>query len=215
MLNTILFDLDGTLLDTAPDFVSVLNHLLIQHQKPVLALNHIRPYVSLGSRAMVMQAFNITAESELLPVLLDQFLELYEAHLHRETLLFNGMAEILNEIEQANLKWGIITNKRSRFTLPLLDHFGLTQRASVIVCSDHVKSPKPHPEPLLFACEKLNRKPSECLYIGDARADVLASQQAGMNCLLALYGYLEPNAEPHTWGAHGYLEAPGDLKKFL
>jgi phosphoglycolate phosphatase len=211
----VLFDLDGTLADTAPDLAYVLNLQLRAHGCPELPVDALRPYVSAGARGMLRAGFGLEAGDAAYPILRDEFLDLYERNLLRETRLFPGMAELLDGLEQRAIAWGIVTNKLERFTLPLVAALGLAARAGCVVGGDTTVRAKPFPDPLLEASRRLGVEPGECSYVGDDERDVQASHAAGMTPVVALYGYLGDGKPPREWGADAYIEHPLELLKLL
>jgi phosphoglycolate phosphatase len=210
----VLFDLDGTLLDTAPDMAGSLNQLLQEQGREPLAFESIRLLVSHGATALVSLGFAGVAESEF-AALRARFLEIYRGRLSVETRVYEGIAEALDRLDSRGIHWGIVTNKPGWLTEPLLEHFALRQRAQVIVSGDTLAQRKPHPAPLLHAAEKLGVAPAECIYIGDAERDVLAAQAAGMQAFVALFGYIPTNEQPHAWPANGWLDTPQALATLL
>jgi 2-phosphoglycolate phosphatase len=214
-IETILFDLDGTLLDTAPDMTYALNLQRQKHHKSHLDLAHVRPIVGNGSRAILKLGFDIDDAHPEYPSYLKEFLDLYQANLLRETRLFPEMETVLAYIESCHLPWGIVTNKPGRFAYDLLRSLNLFDRAAWIVCGDSLPNRKPHPDPILFACEKLNKKPTQCVYIGDNAVDVIASKAAGTQSLIALYGYIAQTENPYLWDADGYIQNPLEIIAWL
>jgi N-acetyl-D-muramate 6-phosphate phosphatase len=211
----VLFDLDGTLADTAPDLAYVLNLQLRAHGRPELPVSALRPYVSHGARGMLRAGFGLEAGDAAYLALRDEFLDLYEQNLFRETRLFPGMAELLCSLEQQAIAWGIVTNKLERFTLPLIAALGLSARAGCIVGGDTTPRAKPFPDPLLEGSRRLGVQPGQCTYVGDDERDVQASHAAGMTPVVALYGYLGDGKPPQEWGADAYIEHPLKLLKLL
>jgi len=202
-VSNVLFDLDGTLADTAPDLAFALNTLLEEKGKATLPLDVIRPTVSLGGIAMVRLAFEIDEDSIEFNALKNRFLEIYRNNIATHTVLFEGVDEVLSCLDARQLSWGIVTNKSSWLTLPLMEELKLSERTPCIVCGDTVEHSKPHPAPLLHACELLQCRPEDTLYVGDARRDIEAGNSAAMTTLIANYGYIEKHEEPQTWGANG------------
>ncbi|WP_426416591.1 HAD family hydrolase [Aestuariirhabdus sp. LZHN29] len=200
-LGCVLFDLDGTLLDTAPDFVLVLNQLLEEQQRPALAEPLIRATVSNGARALVTLGFDLTADEAGFEPLRERLLELYEARLGEQTLPFDGIDRLLESLEQRNIPWGVVTNKPSRYTLPLLEKLGYLSRCATVVCPDQVRHSKPHPEPMLLACQQAASTPATTIYVGDHERDIQAGHNAGMATIAALYGYLEADLDWRQWNA--------------
>ncbi|HTS51751.1 MAG TPA: HAD-IA family hydrolase [Burkholderiales bacterium] len=211
----VLFDLDGTLADTAPDLGYVLNLQLRAHGCAELPVDALRPYVSHGARGMLRAGFGLEAGDAGYPALRDEFLDLYERNLFRETRLFPGMAELLDGLERRAIAWGVVTNKLERFTAPLIQALGLADRAGCVISGDTTPRAKPHPDPLFEASRRLGVKPSECSYVGDDERDVQASHAAGMTPVVALYGYLGNGKPPHEWGAGAYIEHPLQLLNLL
>ncbi len=214
-IHAILFDLDGTLLDTAPDLGQALNKLLEEYQLPVISLEKFRPFAGHGSRGLLKLGFNIDEHDSRYVALSEKLLGYYQQLLLNTTRLFPGMDDVLIFLEKNNIPWGIVTNKPERFTHKILAGLQLTQRAKCIISGDSLKNRKPHPEPILHACKLLQKKPQHCLYIGDSESDVIASKAAGVNCLTALYGYIPAGENPKTWQADGYIQQPLDLMHWV
>lgn len=212
-INTILFDLDGTLLDTAPDLAFALNQVLIEQQQKPLPFEQIRPWVSHGGKTMIKNGF---ADYEIdIDLVHKQFLAIYSSHIADKSAFFPDMEMVLSNLETKGLKWGIVTNKPARLTEPLLQKLNLTDRSACTVSGDTLSQNKPHPAPLLHACKLLNTVPENCVYVGDAKRDIEAGQRAGMQTLVAAYGYLGTEDEPNQWGADGILQKPIDLISWL
>ncbi|MEH6550991.1 MAG: HAD-IA family hydrolase [Pseudomonadales bacterium] len=210
-LKGILFDLDGTLIDTAPDFVSTLNTLLARHNKPSVDADSIRQTVSHGARALVTLGFGINPEDEGFEELRLELLDIYEGCLADSTRLFPGMEEVLDHIESLKLSWGIVTNKPSLYTDKILSALNLSTRAMAAVCPDHVRHTKPHPEPMYLACDIINCHPTQALYVGDHKRDIDAGRNAGMPTVAARYGYVDKPEQIELWRADYIIEQPGDL----
>ncbi len=211
MINTILFDLDGTLVDTAPDLGHALNIQLDRHDRPTLSDEAIRPFASHGSRGLIGLGFGITPADPEFLALRDEYLSIYDTVFTRSPVLLDGIAGLLRVIEHKKLKWGIVTNKPRRFTVPLLKSMGLDQRAACIFSGDDAPQPKPSPATLLMACEQMQVKPENCIYIGDAERDIQAGNAAGMQTAVALFGYIDVTDKPYDWGADVMLKKPEDL----
>ena len=214
-INNILFDLDGTLADTAPDLAMALNRLLKEQGKPPLPFTAIRPMVSHGGVYMIVKAFALAEDDPDFPALRERFLSLYESALVAETRLFPGIAELLDQLEADGCTWGIVTNKLERLTFPLIEALELQQRAACIVCGDTLSWNKPHPAPMLHACQLVDRKPAESLYIGDAEKDVIAGNSANMYTLIARYGHIGDEEKPEDWGADGIIDKPAEILDWL
>lgn len=214
-IRAVLFDLDGTLADTARDLGFALNEQRRLHGLDPLPFEAIRPQASHGARGLLKLGFNIAPDAPDFAALRGQYLDLYERHVCDHTVLFPGTAELLHALEQRGLKWGVVTNKPARFTLPLMRALELDSRAACIVSGDTTANSKPHPEPLLAAARRIGVPAHACLYVGDAERDVEAAVAAGMKVLIADYGYLSEDDRPDAWGAHGRIAAPADILKFL
>lgn len=211
MINTILFDLDGTLVDTAPDLGHALNIQLNRHGKPALSDAAIRPFASHGSRGLIGLGFGITPKDDGFIAMRDEYLSIYDTVFTRSPALLDGIADLLQAIENKGLKWGIVTNKPRRFTQPLIKSMGLDKRAACVVSGDDAPQPKPSPATLLLACEEVDAKPENCIYLGDAERDIQAGKAAGMKSVVALFGYIDVTDKPEEWGADALISAPMDL----
>ena len=215
MIKAVLFDLDGTLADTAPDLGYALNQQRQLHGLAPLAQAEIRPQASHGARGLLKLGFNITPQDASFAAMREEYLQLYETHICDHTQLFPGTLEILAELERRGILWGVVTNKPARFTLPLLEKLGLAQRTACVISGDTTANAKPHPEPLLHACKEIGLACTECLYIGDAERDVQAAVAAHMRVLIARYGYIDEQDQPEIWGAHGMIDTPGEILSYL
>jgi phosphoglycolate phosphatase len=211
----ILFDLDGTLADTAADLARAVNTQRRARSMAPLALSELRPLVSQGARGMLRAGFGLAPDSPGYGVLREEFLSLYEANLCRETTLFPGMEPLLAALERDGLSWGVVTNKHARFTEPLIVALGLETRAACIVSGDTCARAKPHPDPLLEAARRLRLDPAACIYVGDDERDVQAARAAGMRSVIALYGYLGDGNAPERWGGDYTIDRPLDLLNLL
>lgn len=209
MIKAVLFDLDGTFADTAPDLAAATNHVRAQHGLSPLPLDVLRPQASHGSAGLLRVGMNIMPEHPDFPELREQFLVHYTAHICDHTRLFTGMAELIDELEQRNLPWGIVTNKPHRFTLPLMHALGYSDRTHCLVSGDSCTHAKPHPEPMLYAAKLLSVDPQHCLYLGDDRRDMEAAQAANMQGIVATYGYV--NADWPSWPATASIQTPQEL----
>jgi phosphoglycolate phosphatase len=210
-IRTVLFDLDGTLADTAPDLGYALNELLREQGRPPLPDALIRPEASHGARALLKLGFGLTPDAPNYHDLRQRFLAIYAANLTRGTRLFPGMPELLTALQARGLAWGIVTNKPKSLTDPLVAKLGLATTAACVVSGDTTANSKPHPEPMLYACRQTGSEPAQCLYVGDAARDIQAGRDAGMHTLVALFGYIRPQDDPHAWGADGMIEHPRDI----
>lgn len=210
-IDTILFDLDGTLVDTAPDMVRALNEVLAAEGRSALALEQLRPHVSNGAAALLQFAFGDAVAGDEGTRLRRSFLDCYAVDIARDSRTFPGIDRMLAEIETAGLRWGVVTNKPGWLTEPLLAELGLARRAACIVSGDTLARSKPDPAPIRHACELAATRPERTVYVGDALRDIEAGRAAGTVTLVALFGYIEPGAKPVEWGADGMLEQPADL----
>ena len=213
-LRAVLFDLDGTLLDTAPDMVGALNALREEHSLRALPYDEVRSAVSHGAARVVKTGFPDAEEDNFL-ALQRRFLEIYRSALSRQTQLFPGMDEVLDALAALHIKSGIVTNKPGWLTEPLLAELGLRSRFACVVSGDTVAERKPHPMPLLHAAALAYVRPAECIYVGDAERDVQAAHAAAMPALVANYGYLRVDEDSAAWGGDGYLSEPLDLLTWL
>lgn len=214
-LRAVLFDMDGTLLDTAPDFIAVAQAMRLARGLDRVPDQQVRDVVSGGARAMVLSAFDIDPFSDEFEILRLEFLERYQRHCAVESKLYEGMAELLSEIEQADLIWGVVTNKPVRFAEPIMQQLGLASRSSVLVCPDHVSKSKPDPEPMLLACSQLDLDPATVLFVGDDLRDIESGRAAGSRTAAVRYGYIHPDDDPDTWGADVVVNHPLELRQFL
>lgn len=215
MIKAVLFDFDGTLADTAPDLGHALNRQRIARDMPVLPIEQIRSQASAGSRGLLGLGFNIKPGDNDYESMRDEFLDFYTQRLCHDTCLFPGVDELLDHLETRNLPWGIVTNKPARFAHPLIEMLGLAQRVSCVICGDETTNTKPHPEPLLTASKKIAISPVHCIYLGDDIRDVQASLAAGMQPIVACYGYLGNDQPPETWGAKYLIDHPEELLAYL
>jgi phosphoglycolate phosphatase len=215
MIKAVLFDLDGTLANTAPDLGHALNRQRIARGLSTLPLEVVRTVASAGARGLLGLGFNIKPGDTGYDAMRVEFLDFYAERLCHETSLFPGVAELLDELEQRGLPWGIVTNKPARFTIPLMQELGLNNRPACIVSGGDTVNSKPHPEPLLTASAAIAIPPEECIYLGDDLRDVQASIAAGMEPVIAKYGYLGDVGAPESWGARYLIDRPQELLGYL
>jgi len=214
-VDAVLFDLDGTLADTAPDLGAALNRVRADRGLDPVPLERLRPYASHGARGLIGAGMAVAPGEPDYVALRDAFLAHYAAALCVATALFADVDAMLGTLGARGLPWGIVTNKATRFTEPLLEALSLASRAGAVVCGDTTPFAKPHPAPLQHAAMRLGVDPSRCVYVGDARRDVEAGRAAGMPTLVARWGYIEPEETPDLWPADGILEAPPALLEWL
>ena len=214
-IRTVLFDLDGTLADTAPDLGFALNALLRESGRPPVPYASIRPEASHGARALLRLGFGVQPQDATYGNLRQRFLDLYAQNLCRETRLFPGVSELLTTLQVRGLNWGIVTNKPGFLTQPLVSALGLAADAACVVSGDSTANAKPHPEPLLHACALAGSTPSECLYVGDAARDIEAGRLAGMRTLVAMFGYIGAQDVPDDWGADALVASPAAILEWI
>lgn len=215
MVEAVLFDLDGTFADTAPDLGAALNHVRALHDLPPLPLETLRPQASHGSQGLLKLGMNIGPEAENYAEIREAFLHHYEAHICDRTVLFPSMAALVSELERSDLPWGIVTNKPHRYTVPLMEKLGYAKRAACLVSGDTCEYSKPHPMPLLHAAELMGVTPENCLYLGDDLRDMEAAHAAGMKGIIATYGYIDPEADLDSWPSVGSVPTPFALLRYI
>jgi len=210
----VLFDFDGTLADTAPDLAAAVNRMRAQHGKEPLPLERLRPFASAGARGLVHAAFGVKPEDPEYKALRESFLDFYAERVCKETTLFPGIAELLGELRSRDIRWGVVTNKATRFTEQIL--LSLQLRPDCVACGDTTAHLKPHPASLLHAAEQLNLPPASCYYLGDDLRDMKAAHAAGMHAIAVEWGYHHPESGgPGTWEAEAVIAHPLDLIKHL
>ncbi len=214
-LQAVLFDLDGTLLDTAPDFIWVINRLLAEEKHSALNYEALRQQVSNGASAMVCTAFNLPENHPRVATLRQRFLDIYLEHLAIETRPFAGVMPLLDWLESQAIPWGIVTNKPELYTRKLLQRLDLHHRAGSIICPEQVRERKPHPESIWLACEELGCSPQNSVYVGDHIRDIEAGRRAGLLTIAALYGYIGPGEDPRHWRSDHNVDSAGAIKPLL
>ncbi len=215
MFEAVLFDLDGTLADTAPDLGGTVNFLLAEEGRPQQALSALRPFVSQGARGLLRAGFGIDVYEAEHERLTERFLEIYEGRLCAESRLFDGIADLLERLESMDLRWGIVTNKRMRFTDPLVELLDLYPRTRCVVSGDTTAEAKPSALPIRHACSLLNCAPERTLYVGDDIRDIQAGRNAGCHTVAVSYGYLGDGGALESWGADLIIDHPDELGEFL
>jgi phosphoglycolate phosphatase len=219
-MKTILFDLDGTLVDTAHDLGLALNIQLARHGKPTLAHDLIWPIASHGTLGLLSLGFGITPADPDFEVKKTEYLDIYETVFTNNPILLPGIGELLDMLDACGVKWGIVTNKPRRFSVDLtkavdMGDKSLFERSACLLCGDDAAQPKPAPDTLLMACKETVTQPSECIYVGDAERDVQAGRAAGMKTVVALFGYIAETDKPFEWNADILIKAPKDLLNYL
>jgi phosphoglycolate phosphatase len=214
-MRAVLFDLDGTLIDSAPDLGGAGNDMRLARGLPAYPLSHYRPMVGSGARGMVGRAFGVGPEHADFPALRDEFLQTYEDRMTRDTTVFAAIEPVLDALRDDGVPWGIVTNKATRFSAPLVQAIAALAPAATLVCGDTTPYSKPHPAPLLEAARRMGMSPAECVYVGDDLRDVQAGHAAGMLTIAAAWGYLGAGEPVEAWGAHHVAQTPADLLKLL
>ncbi len=214
-IRAVIFDLDGTLLDTAPDFVVVVNQLLTENQQPTLAPETIRTTVSNGARALVSLAFGIDEKDPDFEPLRQRLLDLYADHLAVHTQPFPGIQELLNDLDARGIVWGLATNKPAVYAEPLMEALAMQPEPVTVICPDHVAERKPHPESLLLAAKHVGCVPEEMIYVGDHKRDIDCGRRAGAITIAAGYGYIEPEDDITTWQADYRADSVAELRTII
>ena len=215
MIEMVLFDLDGTLADTAADLGAALNAVRVERGLDPIELGPLRAAIGHGTPAMLRAGLGIAADAADYDGVRARFLDLYAARVAAATTLFPGIAELLDELDSRDVTWGVVTSKPMRFTEPLLAALGLATRAACVVGGDTLAQRKPDPQPLVHAARLAAALPAHCVYLGDAASDVAAARAAGMRALVAGWGYFAPDDDPRRWGADAVLAAPRHLGSWL
>ncbi|UYZ68617.1 HAD-IA family hydrolase [Moraxella bovis] len=219
-LNAVLFDLDGTLIDTAPDFIRIIKLMCAKYNHPCPTDTAIREQVSAGARAMVRLMFgdelmNVADTDERMLAYRQEFLDLYGQDICVDSRLFDGLDSLLDTLENKGVAWGIVTNKPRYLAEQLLDKLDLAKRCAVLVCPDDVANTKPDPEPMFLACKKLNIDPKNCIYVGDHIRDIQAGRASGMMTVAVGFGYIVPDENPHEWGADKVVDTLDELRRLV
>jgi 2-phosphoglycolate phosphatase len=209
-LQAVLFDLDGTLLDTAPDMIAALNQLRAEDSLGPVDYPLFRAHVSNGALGLIDLAYGQLDEARRMS-LRNRYLDIYESRVAVDTALFDGMADVLDQLEQDHIHWGVVTNKPSFLTEPLLDALSLLRRCACVVSGDTLPERKPHPQPLLHAATLIGIKPDHAMYVGDADRDIAAGNAAGMMTVAAAYGFIPPDEDPDNWQADHKIDHPHQL----
>jgi phosphoglycolate phosphatase len=215
VLEAVLFDLDGTLIDTAPDMARTVNEMRRRRGLAAVPLEQVRPFVSHGARGMITSAFRIRTDDPQFQAMREEFLQIYAENICVDSVLFPGMEELLRHLEEGEVAWGVVTNKFERLARPLLAALQLADRAAIIVGGDTCPRPKPYPDPLLHAAAELGVAPARTLYVGDDKRDVDAARAAGMPVVVAAYGYLGDGDPPALWGADAICESPEAVLRWM
>jgi 2-phosphoglycolate phosphatase len=214
-IDAVLFDLDGTLIDSAPDLGAAADKMRTDRGLEPLPLALYRPMAGAGARGMIAVAFGLSPDDARFGELKEEFFRNYESRMTEHTTVFDGVAELIAQIGQAGFKWGVVTNKSARFTLPLTKAMSLFNTAQTIISGDTTPHAKPHPAPLLEAARQLDVAPGRCIYVGDDERDIVAGRAAGMPTVAAAYGYLGKTADTGGWKADATIAAPGALLNLL
>lgn len=214
-IEAVLFDLDGTLIDSAPDLGAAVDQMRVSRGMPSLALDVYRPLAGSGARGMLAVAFGMTPQDPLFEVMREEFFSNYEQCMTQRTNAFEGVGDMIQSLCQARLQWGVVTNKSARFTEPLTRGMPLFATAGAVVSGDTTPHAKPHPAPLLEAARRMGVESARCIYVGDDQRDIQAGLAAGMGTVAAEYGYLGNKADTAAWGAHARIKSPQELLQLL
>jgi 2-phosphoglycolate phosphatase len=214
-IQAVLFDLDGTLIDSAPDLGAAADKMRTDRGLPSLPLERYRPMAGAGARGMLAEAFGLVPDHPDFAAMREEFFGNYEARMTVQTTVFEGVAELIAQLMDRRVAWGVVTNKAARFTVPLTQTMPLFSTAGVVVSGDTTPYSKPHPAPLLEAATRLAVDPQHCIYVGDDERDIVAGLAAGMGTVAATYGYLGAKANPMEWGAHAAIKSPSELLQLL
>lgn len=214
-IRAILFDLDGTLIDSAPDLGAAADQMRVARGMPSLPMADYRPFAGSGARGMLRVAFGMQPEDAEFPAMREEFFQNYERRMTQDTTVFDGVADMLNRIVAQQLQWGVVTNKSKRFTEPLSRQMPLFASAGAVVSGDITPHAKPHPEPLLEAARRIGVDPQDCVYVGDDERDIIAGKAAGMHTVAAVYGYLGEKQSVAHWEADDVINSPHELLKRL
>ena len=210
-IQAVLFDLDGTLIDSAPDLGAAVDKMRVDRGMPSLPLLHYRPMAGAGARGMIALAFGFTPEHPDYDAMKEEFFRNYEACMTERTFAFEGVAQMIAALVAAKLPWGVVTNKSKRFAEPLTQAMPLFKSSAVLICGDTTPHAKPHPEPLLEAARRMGLDPSACIYVGDDERDIVAGHAAKMKTVAATYGYLGAQGDVEKWQAHAQIQSPSEL----
>ena len=214
-IQAVLFDLDGTLIDSAPDLGAAVDKMRVDRGLPSLPLERYRPMAGAGARGMIGEAFGLTPDHPDFPSLREEFFANYEACMTQRTHAFDGVPTLIDALRGQGLQWGVVTNKSERFALPLTQVMPMFATAGAVVGGDTTPYAKPHPAPLLEAAQRLGLAPGQCIYVGDDERDIIAGLAAGMATVAATYGYLGNKADTASWGAHAAINSPIELLQWL
>ena len=214
-IQAVLFDLDGTLIDSAPDLGAAVDQMRVDRGMPSLPLVHYRPMAGAGARGMIGLAFGFTPEHPDYDAMKEEFFRNYEACMTQRTFAFEGVVQMIDALVAAQLPWGVVTNKSKRFAEPLTQAMPLFKTAAVVISGDTTPFAKPHPEPLFEAARRLGIAPSACVYVGDDERDIVAGLAAGMKTVAATYGYLGTQSDVQKWQAHAHIQSPRELEDLI
>lgn len=214
-IRAIFFDLDGTLIDSAPDLGAAADQMRVARGLPSLPMADYRPFAGSGARGMLRVAFGLQPEDEQFPILREEFFQNYERRMTQDTTVFDGVSEMLTNIVARQLHWGVVTNKSKRFTEPLSQQMSLFATAGAVISGDTTPHAKPHPEPLFEAARRIGVAPESCVYVGDDERDIVAGKAAGMYTVAAVYGYLGEKQSVAHWQADDIIDSPRELLKRL
>ena len=214
-MKAVLFDLDGTLIDSAPQLVGALNQLRKKYHLEAIPFSKGRPFASHGAAGLLKAGFNMDKNDPLFVKRIEEFLDIYKEIFNQDVECMEGVEDLIQELNLKKIAWGIVTNKASKFATPIVNHHPLLKLSQCLITGDDVSHPKPSPEGLIKASTMLSKKPSEVIYLGDDRRDVAAANDASMISIVARYGYLEEGDDARSWGAQYTIDKPIDLLNYL
>ena len=214
-IDVVLFDLDGTLIDSAPDLGAAVDRMRVKRGMTSLPLDNYRPMAGAGARGMLQIGFDMTPAHTDFAAMREEFFQEYERDLTANTVFFDEVADMLKAIEAAGMKWGVVTNKSERFTMPIARQMPMLANAATVISGDTTAHAKPHPAPLLEAAKRVGVHPQRCVYVGDDERDIVAGLAAGMHTVAAVYGYLGANSGIASWGSHASISKPSHLLRLL
>jgi phosphoglycolate phosphatase len=214
-MKAVLFDLDGTLIDSAPQLVGALNQLRQKYDLPPIPFLKGRPFASHGAAGLLRAGFDMDKNDPLFNARIEEFLDIYKEIYNQDVQCMDGVEALIQNLNLKKIPWGIVTNKASKFSVPIVTSHSVLKYAQCLISGDDVNMSKPSPEGLIKAASMISIQPSEVIYLGDDRRDVIAANDAGMISMIARYGYLEEGDDGENWNAHHIIDKPEDLLNYL